>query len=306
MQAARDLGVSRVVHLSSTAVFGLSPGGGRTLTEDTPLRRTGNDICDGKIAGERVALEYHRAHGLPVCVLRPTVVFGPFGYYSDAVARTARAQRLVLVDGARGVCNCLYVDNLIQAMILAAEREHAVGQVFHISDAEPVRWGEYLQRHAAAVDEALAPVLTVTSAELAAARRRQRNAAVKAIVGSPVTGILRQLGDPAVKSGLLSLPGAEFGARTAKRIVRGLPAGARARVKRTVNSAQSGVTTPAAAPPRHPLDVPMTRAEVESFSVFEHVTFSIDKARRLLGYAPAVDFDEGMARTAAWIRWANI
>jgi nucleoside-diphosphate-sugar epimerase len=31
-------------------------------------------------------------------------------------------------------------------------------------------------------------------------------------------------------------------------------------------------------------------------------TYSIEKARRVLGYAPAVDLDEGMARTEAWLR----
>ena len=31
-------------------------------------------------------------------------------------------------------------------------------------------------------------------------------------------------------------------------------------------------------------------------------TYSIDKARRMLGYAPAIDLDEGMARTEAWLR----
>jgi nucleoside-diphosphate-sugar epimerase len=31
-------------------------------------------------------------------------------------------------------------------------------------------------------------------------------------------------------------------------------------------------------------------------------TYSIDKARRVLGYAPAVELDEGMRRTEAWLR----
>jgi nucleoside-diphosphate-sugar epimerase len=109
-----------------------------------------------------------------------------------------------------------------------------------------------------------------------------------------------------VKHGLLSVPGASLGASTAKRLVRALPPGARARLKGAVNSAQSASGEVAAPGPADPLDEPLTPNEVESFSVFEHVTFSIDKARRTLGYAPAVDFDEGMARTAAWIRWANI
>ena len=31
-------------------------------------------------------------------------------------------------------------------------------------------------------------------------------------------------------------------------------------------------------------------------------TYSIAKARRMLGYDPAIELDEGMARTEAWLR----
>ncbi|MDR7423379.1 MAG: hypothetical protein QN159_13050, partial [Armatimonadota bacterium] len=34
--------------------------------------------------------------------------------------------------------------------------------------------------------------------------------------------------------------------------------------------------------------------------------FSVEKARRVLGYAPGVDFQEGMRRTAEWVRWARL
>jgi nucleoside-diphosphate-sugar epimerase len=41
-------------------------------------------------------------------------------------------------------------------------------------------------------------------------------------------------------------------------------------------------------------------------TAFGQVRFNIDKARHVLAYAPAVDFSEGMRRTAAWIRWARL
>lgn len=244
MQAAHDVGVSRVVHLSSAAVHGLSPAAAGTFTEERPLQATGHDYCDGKIAAERIALDFHRTRGLPVTVLRPTVVYGPFGYYSEAVARAARERRLALVDGAPGICNCLYVDNLIQAILLGAIRKEAVGEIFYVSDERPVLWRDYLEAHARALGSRFAP-LPVTS-------RR------------------------ALRAGQLT-----------------------SHVLRTLNSFLGRF---------HRFDEPrvLSRTEEVSFSVFRQVTFPIGKANRLLGYAPAVDFEEGMERTAAWIRWAGI
>jgi nucleoside-diphosphate-sugar epimerase len=51
------------------------------------------------------------------------------------------------------------------------------------------------------------------------------------------------------------------------------------------------------------IEPPLHRRRVEFWT--KSRAFSIDKARRLLGYAPAVDLDEGVARTAAWYRQAG-
>ena len=51
------------------------------------------------------------------------------------------------------------------------------------------------------------------------------------------------------------------------------------------------------------LDPPLHRRRVDFWT--KSRAFSIDKARRLLGYAPKVDLEEGIARTAAWYREAG-
>ena len=51
------------------------------------------------------------------------------------------------------------------------------------------------------------------------------------------------------------------------------------------------------------LEPPLHRRRVEFWT--KSRAFSIEKARRLLGYAPAVDLEEGVARTAAWYRQAG-
>jgi nucleoside-diphosphate-sugar epimerase len=51
------------------------------------------------------------------------------------------------------------------------------------------------------------------------------------------------------------------------------------------------------------IDPPLHRRRVEFW--VKSRAFSIEKARRVLGYRPAVDLDEGIARTAAWYRQAG-
>ena len=300
MHAAHEAGVARVVHLSSTAVFGLQPAAGRTLTETTPVRRVGDDYCDGKIEAERVALEYHRVHGLPVTVLRPTIVYGPFGWYSAAVARAAREGRLVLVVGAPGVCNCLYVDNLVQAILLAETRPQAVGEVFNISDAKPVTWREYLERHARALGDGVVPLPEMTRAELRAARNRLRRLALRQLARSAAGNPLRVLRDPAARQGLFSIPGVQWASDATKL----LPGGAGNRIMDAVERAKAGQAGSGAG--RAEVRAYLSPAEERSFAAYANVTFGIDKARSLLGYEPAVGFDEGMELTASWIRWAGI
>jgi nucleoside-diphosphate-sugar epimerase len=305
MQAAVETGVRRVVHLSSAAVHGLWPEAGGGPTERSRLRRTGHDYCDAKIEAEGIALEHHRRHGLPVAVLRPTIVYGPFGFYSESPARVAREGRLVLVDGADGVCNCVYVDNVVQAMILAAEKEAAVGEVFHVSDARPVTWRQYLERHAGALGPEFVPLRVVSRRELQAARRELRAVALKRLLTSPVAHVVRLLRDPETKQGVLSVPGAALGADSLKAVLRMLPTRTRASLKGLLMKTGASGPGPAPTSPSGSLRT-LTPIEEGTFSAFSRVTFGIEKAQRLLGYAPLVDFEEGMARTEDWIRWARI
>ncbi|MDR7518884.1 MAG: NAD-dependent epimerase/dehydratase family protein [Armatimonadota bacterium] len=73
-----------------------------------------------------MALRFFKRHGLPVAILRPTIVYGPFGRsWTISTCALIREGRMVLVNGGVGICNSLYVDNLVHAMLLAAEHPAA-------------------------------------------------------------------------------------------------------------------------------------------------------------------------------------
>ena len=106
----------------------------------------------------------------------------------ENVLRKLRTGRVVLVDGGAGVCNHVYVDDVVGAALLAAVTEGVVGEAFLVSSDEPVSWREFygafenmlgIQRTVAmSADEARAYRLRVLAAqprlhiELADALRR--------------------------------------------------------------------------------------------------------------------------------------
>jgi nucleoside-diphosphate-sugar epimerase len=299
MQVALEMGVKRVVHLSSTAVFSYKPEPD-AATEAGAYRYTGIDYCDGKIDGEKEALRYYREHALPVTVLRPTIVYGLFSFWTEDAVVAIRKGRMVLVDGSKGVCNSLYVDNLVEAMLLAAGHENAVGEVFHISDARPITWRDFIEAHARVLGDSYLPLPEMTTGEIAATWPQVTD-------HQPTSWeqTLRLIRDPRTRQALRSIPVVARSLEAGKTMARGLlPASIRRRLKqRLLSENTNGVSISHAQPASPPV---LSQAEVDMFATFDKVVFSIEKARRVLGYDPKFDFETGMERTAAWIKWARL
>jgi nucleoside-diphosphate-sugar epimerase len=147
LQAADAAGVQRVVHLSTIGVHGPNPPD--NADESTPRMSVGDDYGDSKIAAEEIIAEFTRDHRLPVVTLRPTFVWGPRseGFTLEPV-RQIRAGTWQLVDDGLGACHAVYVDNLVDAILLAGVTPGIDGEVFLISDGQPCTWGDFFMAYA--------------------------------------------------------------------------------------------------------------------------------------------------------------
>jgi len=54
-----------------------------------------------------------------------------------------RSGLVVLVNGGDGLCNAVYVDDVVQAMLLAATAKEGAGERFLVSGPRPVTWREF-------------------------------------------------------------------------------------------------------------------------------------------------------------------
>jgi nucleoside-diphosphate-sugar epimerase len=138
-RAAAQAGVGTVVYLSSMAVQGWRARPG--TDEAAPLpRRHPLPYNRWKARGEQALRSACRDTGTRFVILRPGIVYGPRSRWIAGFARSVVEGSAYVVAGGRGVCNAIYVDNLVHAVDLALQREEAAGEAFLVSDDEAITW----------------------------------------------------------------------------------------------------------------------------------------------------------------------
>jgi nucleoside-diphosphate-sugar epimerase len=139
VRAAAQAGVGTVIYLSSMAVHGWQ---GRPGTDEaTPLpRRHPLRYNRWKVRGEQAVRSASRETGTRLVILRPGIVYGPRSQWIAGFARSIVDGTAYVIAGGRGVCNAIYVDNLVHAVDLALQREEAAGETFLVSDDEAITW----------------------------------------------------------------------------------------------------------------------------------------------------------------------
>lgn len=143
-KAAKNAGANTFVYLSSVMVYGFNfPNG---VAEEGPLCGENNPYCQTKIESEKELLKLNAPPDFGIIIIRPGDVYGP-GSTSWVVRplQLMRERVFALANGGRGVMNHVYVDNLIEGIFLAIEKE-AYGEVFNLTDGQETSWKEYFTR----------------------------------------------------------------------------------------------------------------------------------------------------------------
>jgi nucleoside-diphosphate-sugar epimerase len=144
VQACRKGGIKRFVHISSIAVHGADPAP-ECAHEDTATigRYPGQEYSNLKAAAELVVQRAIR-DGLATVILRPSIVYGPYGPFVTSIVDTARELGvLTLLDEGRGICNAVYVDDVCDAIHSAIETEQGLGSAFFVTADRGVTWREF-------------------------------------------------------------------------------------------------------------------------------------------------------------------
>lgn len=140
LDAARQHGVKRFVHISTDEVYGsLGPTG--AFVETTPLDPT-SPYAASKAGSDLMVLAAHKTHGFNACVTRCTNNFGPYHFPEKLIplfiTNALENKKLPLYGDGMNVRSWLYVTDHCEALLLVAEKGSA-GEVYNIggsSDAE--------------------------------------------------------------------------------------------------------------------------------------------------------------------------
>ncbi len=137
LEAARAAGVPRVVHVSTSEVYGSARR--VPMDEEHPTEPT-TVYGAAKLAGEAYARAFHQSFGLPVVIVRPFNAYGPGGHHEGASGELvprfllrALAGRPLPVFGDGGQSRDLsYVSDTARGIRLAATAEGAVGATLNL------------------------------------------------------------------------------------------------------------------------------------------------------------------------------
>ena len=135
LQAARDLGVQKVVQTSTSEVYGTAQF--VPMTEEHPLNAQ-SPYAATKVGADQLALSFHRSFGIPVSVIRPFNTYGPRqsarAVIPTIITQIANGKTELQLGAAHPTRDFNYVQDVVSGFVKMAEADTDVvaGKVINI------------------------------------------------------------------------------------------------------------------------------------------------------------------------------
>ena len=141
LDAAAQTGkVTRLVDFSTSEVYGpyVYRADENGLTSQGPVGESRWAYAVSKLAAEHLAHCYYEEYGLAVVTIRPFNIYGPRQVGEGAIHRfivaALRGEALTIYADGNQIRAWCYIDDFVNGVLLALEKEEAIGQVFNIGD----------------------------------------------------------------------------------------------------------------------------------------------------------------------------
>ncbi len=134
---------AKVVYASTRQVYGRP----RYLPVDEEHLAWPTDVNGiNKLAGERYHLVYHQVYGIRACSLRLTNTYGPRqlvahnrqGFIGWFIRQVIDGEEIQLFGDGRQLRDLTYVDDAVEAFLLAGATDAVNGQIFNLGGLQPV------------------------------------------------------------------------------------------------------------------------------------------------------------------------
>jgi NAD dependent epimerase/dehydratase len=146
VQAARELGVQKVIHTSTSEVYGTARF--VPITEDHPLQGQ-SPYSASKIGADQMAMSFYLSFNTPISIIRPFNTYGPRqsarAVIPTVITQIANGQRKIKLGALRPTRDFNYVADTVRGFIAAAESDRSVGEVINIGSGHESSIAETVQ-----------------------------------------------------------------------------------------------------------------------------------------------------------------
>ncbi len=140
LQASIEAKVNKFIYISSIGVLDLSRRG--VIREDHPYGHFSGYYCRSKAEAEKLVKKSSRL--ISTLIIRAPAVYGPKDFlFTWKALSLARKHLLFVIDHGKGIFPYVYIDNLIEAILLASHEEKAEGGIFNLADETNITTGEF-------------------------------------------------------------------------------------------------------------------------------------------------------------------
>lgn len=283
LEAAKLANVKRFIHVSTIAVHG--PDSGLVIDENSPMTYGTGVYADAKIDAEKLVYQYADEFGLPVVVVRPTIVYGPRSgsWTLTPITNMQKKNKFTLLEGGTGIANPVYVDDVVQTLLLSATHPAAVGEAFIASYGTGVSWREFFGYYAQMLGVEM-PNLTLEMIDQGRKDLRK--------LRNPINMGLSFIISPHAQSILREFPGVGAGLHLGSRV---FPDRIKGKILNRAAEMRALKFNRATIPRQSFVNLYLAKG-----------VCSIEKAKRILGYQPQIPLDKGMNLTESWLRYSKI
>ncbi|MEK7356040.1 MAG: NAD-dependent 4,6-dehydratase LegB, partial [Bdellovibrionota bacterium] len=143
LQAARELGVRRVIHTSTSEVYGTARF--VPITEEHPLQGQ-SPYSATKIAADQLAYSFYTSFGLPVSIVRPFNTYGPRqsarAVIPTIITQIATGKRQIRLGAVSPTRDFNYVQDTVAGFIAALRSDRGLGEVTNLGSNYEISIGD--------------------------------------------------------------------------------------------------------------------------------------------------------------------
>jgi len=143
LQAARELGVKRVVHTSTSEVYGTARF--VPITEEHPLQGQ-SPYSATKIAADQLVYSFYASFGLPVVIARPFNTYGPRqsarAVIPTIITQIAKGQRQIKLGAVSPTRDFNFVQDTVAGFIAILNSDQGLGEVVNLGSNFEISIGE--------------------------------------------------------------------------------------------------------------------------------------------------------------------